>query len=244
MPQVPEDDGSIPPGGAKAYGLRGDRFRQIALTTIARMNMAGLRPDHAVLDIGCGPGRIARYLTQYLGENGTYEGFDVLEWPVRWCEANITPLFPHFRFQSTPLFNGAYSADPTLPSAAEFAFPFPDESFDFAFANSVFNHMLPDATANYFHEIQRVLRPGGISFTTWFFFSEDPEAYSHTHVKRGMQADEGGTFAVSMFTSKPAITVAYTEATVRAVHALNGLTVVEPLHPGYNDLTDVVVARK
>src|SRR5947209_5113048 len=60
--------------------------------------LAGLRPDEAVLDVGCGVGRMALPLTRYLGPEGGYLGFDVLRPAVRWCRRRITPAFPRFRF--------------------------------------------------------------------------------------------------------------------------------------------------
>jgi ubiquinone/menaquinone biosynthesis C-methylase UbiE len=73
-----------------------------------------------------------------------------------------------------PLCNSAYLPDETLPSASETKFPYPDESFDFAFAHSVFTHLTPDASSNYLNEVSRVLRHGGASYTTWFLFDDDP----------------------------------------------------------------------
>src|SRR5579862_1873540 len=70
----------MPDASEFRYSLRSRRFHDIALTTIGRMNMAGLRPDHDVLDIGCGVGRTARYLCDYL-ESGHYEGFDTMSEP-------------------------------------------------------------------------------------------------------------------------------------------------------------------
>src|ERR1700730_7662335 len=35
----------------------------------------GLKPDHKVLDIGCGIGRMAGPLTSYLSAQGEYQGF-------------------------------------------------------------------------------------------------------------------------------------------------------------------------
>lgn len=69
-------------------------FQDVGLTTMGRLNMAGLRPDHDVLDIGCGVGRTARYLCDYLNADVRYEGFDIMEPLIRWCQENITPAFP------------------------------------------------------------------------------------------------------------------------------------------------------
>ncbi len=217
-------------------------FEEVALTTIGRMSMAGIRPDDDVLDIGCGVGRTARYMCDFLGPGATYEGFDIAEDGIRWCQENITSVFPNFRFQWIPLSHSHYSPDPSLPKATEVEFPYPNESFDFAFAHSVFTHLLPDVTQHYFDEVARVLRPGGILYATWFLFDVGPSRWAHPLVT-GMQADPSGEFAV-LKPSVPEMAVAYSERFVRSAFTGAGLTVTEPIHSGIAWLQDVIVVRK
>ena len=128
---------------------------------MGRLNMAGLRPEHDVLDVGCGVGRTARFLCDYLSADARYEGFDIVEMLIDWCQAEITPRFPNFRFRYIPLFNSEYLPDAALPSAAELRFPYPDESFDFVFAHSVFTHLwgtllaLDDSSLSIGHDCPR-----------------------------------------------------------------------------------------
>ncbi len=235
---------SVPMPSVKLQGRVGPApaFHDVALTTMGRMNMAGLRPEHSVLDIGCGVGRTARYLCAYLDETARYEGFDIMEEMVRWCQSNITPLFPNFHFKYTPLFNMAYLPDDALPSAAAFAFPYPDSSFDFAFAHSVFTHLLPEAARNYLREIQRVLRPGGISYTTWFLFDDEPTESRNPMVAE-MQIDESGDFALhNLEVSDNA--VGYRESFILPTFVAAGLEVTGPVHHGFERMQDVIIAIK
>jgi SAM-dependent methyltransferase len=215
-------------------------FHEVPLTTLGRMNMAGLRPDHDVLDVGCGVGRQARYLCDYLGPGAQYEGFDIREDVIAWCQAHITPLFPNFRFQFTPLFNTAYNPDPSLPSAADFPFPYQNESFDFVLAHSVFTHLVPDAASNYLREISRVLRPGGLTYSTWFLFFDG--GYSHESSNM-FSRDPSGKFAVQA-PSVPEAAVGFSETFVREEYASHGLNIVEPIHPGFKYLQDAIIAIK
>ena len=217
-------------------------FHDVALTTMGRMNMAGLRPDHDVLDIGCGVGRTARYLCDYMDADARYEGFDIMEEMIVWCQENITTRFPNFHFTYRPLFNTSYRPDPRLPSASQFKFPYPDESFDFAFAHSVFTHLPPDATSNYLQEIRRVLRPGGITYMTWFMFDSDLAASPKTMVSE-MTLDRSGLFAVRN-PEVPDNAVGYREDYVLDQIAKCGLTVSGPVHYGFARMQDVVVAVK
>jgi len=218
-----------------------EHFDDVALTTMGRMNMAGLRPDHHVLDVGCGVGRTARYLCGYLRSDARYEGFDVRDDVVGWCRDEITPLFPNFRFQVTPLFNTSYARDPSLPSASEFVFPYPDETFDFVLAHSVYTHLQPEVMTNYLRQTGRVLRHGGISYSTWVVINDDGTAFSHPGTDE-MHRDASGDFAVRAH-DDPDDLIAYSNSFVRQAHAKSGLTIVEPIHPGFI-LQDVVVAMK
>lgn len=162
-------DRLTPPRGM-VYTGSGD-FRRSGEQTVANLQtLCSLQPSHRMLDIGSGIGRIALPLTRFLGKNGSYEGFDVVKKGVDWCQQNITANFPNFRFQYISLENDLYRSDGG--SASSFRFPYEDGSFDFAIANSVFTHMLPDEVDNYLGELQRVLRPGGVCYLTFFLFDE------------------------------------------------------------------------
>src|SRR5262249_1014254 len=49
-------------------------------------------------------------------------------------------------------------------------FPVDDESISLFIAHSVFTHLCRPQTEYYLSELHRVLKPGGIAFTSWFFF--------------------------------------------------------------------------
>jgi len=217
-------------------------WRATALTSIGRLNMAGLRPDHDVLDLGCGIGRMARYLCDYLENSSQYRGFDVVPERIEWCQSSITSTHPNFQFELVRLWNSYYAPDPSLPRPESFRFPYDDNSFDFAFAHSVFTHLLPDSALNYLHEMGRVLRPGGICYSTWFWFNEDPSSYSHRGTTQ-MERDESGLYALRS-KEQPEMAVGHLESAFRAMVREAGLEIVEPLHPGFGKLQDVSVAVK
>ncbi len=56
-------------------------------------------------------------------------------------------------------------------SASGFRFPFDDASFDFAFATSLFTHLVLAETRQYLRESARVLAPGGCLFATFFLLN-------------------------------------------------------------------------
>lgn len=126
-----------------------------------------LQRDSAVLDVGCGIGRMALPLTAYLTKDGRYEGFDIMPAGIDYCQRHITPRFQNFKFQQADIFNAFYN--PGGRQMAEgFEFPFPDNSFDVVFSSSVFTHLAPPAVAQYLRETARVLKPGGRCLHTCF----------------------------------------------------------------------------
>lgn len=144
-----------------------DEFRSVGQRYVGYLrDIGGLRPEDRVLDIGCGCGRLAIPLTDFL-TTGSYEGFDISRELVRWCRSNITAKHPNFQFRLHDVANTLYNPS-GHESAGQFTFPYDSESFDFVFATSVFTHLLPLSMFNYLKETARVLRPGGRSFLTFF----------------------------------------------------------------------------
>lgn len=118
-----------------------------------------MKMNSSVLEIGCGLGRLAFPLRLTI-PNGSYEGFDVVQEKIDFLARHFQPAHPNFRFIRANVRNAVYNPDGQTP-AADFRFPYPRSSFDLIFAASLFNHLLPDAIANYFQQAARVLKPGG-----------------------------------------------------------------------------------
>jgi SAM-dependent methyltransferase len=183
----------------------------------------GLRPEHRVLDIGCGIGNLAIGLRDYL--RGGYDGVDIHPEAVTWCQRAITPRYPSFRFHRADVASGAYN--PTGRTAASaYRFPFPDRSFDFIFLASVFTHMMPDEVKHYIHELSRLLAPGGTCIASFFLLNDETRA--------GVAAGESFmTFAADHPSGVcrlhdalvPEAAVAFEETFVRQLHEDAGLRI-------------------
>jgi SAM-dependent methyltransferase len=119
----------------------------------------GMRKSSAVLEVGCGLGRIA-FPLRYQLLTGTYDGFDICSFKIDFLKANFEPRYPRFRFQHADVHNTYYNPNGTV-TAADFIFPYSSHTFDVVYAASVFTHLLPDSAQRYLHEIARVLKPGG-----------------------------------------------------------------------------------
>lgn len=172
--------------------------------------ICGLKRDASVLDIGCGVGRMAIPLTKYLSPAAHYAGFDIIKAGVDWCTRNITSRFPNFRFLHADIYNSTYNPRGQV-SPARFAFPFESATFDFAFATSVFTHMLPDDVKHYLAEMRRVLKPGGKAFLTFFILNEYSNARMADHTA-AMNFVPGGDSYWTIDPSSPETAVAYQES--------------------------------
>jgi SAM-dependent methyltransferase len=98
----------------------------------------------ALLDFGCGCGRVTRH---WSGLPGDVHGTDYNPLLVGWCAANLP--FAEFRV------NGL---EPPLP--------YDDSSFDFLYSISIFTHLDEPLQVPWMQELVRVLRPGGLILIT------------------------------------------------------------------------------
>ena len=75
-------------GGPSVFKATGDEFLGYLV------DLCGLQPGDAVLDVGCGSGRMALPLTGYLNSEGHYAGFDVSRDAIAWPWSSIPPRHP------------------------------------------------------------------------------------------------------------------------------------------------------
>lgn len=153
--QVDADDGlPLPPprlivrvaGTADvAWFLEGGRLGAASVRGALQQQAVALDQLEAMLDFGCGCGRVTR---NWVGLSGVeVVGTDLSRPAVDWCRRNL----PFARFEENGL-------EPPLS--------FGDESFDLVYALSVFTHLTADLQLAWRDELRRVLRPGGFLLVT------------------------------------------------------------------------------
>ena len=120
-----------------------------------------LIPGNVMLDIGCGCGRIPRFLVNFPGIS--YIGFDILQPSVDWCSEYLTPKSNgRFRFYHVDGFSQYYNPTGSI-EAGQVKFPSEDAMVDLAIAASVFTHLKEPDAKHYLEEARRVLKIGGMA---------------------------------------------------------------------------------
>src|SRR5262245_6452397 len=127
--------------GGGAYDLMG----RLELEILQR---EGLRPEHTLVDFGCGNGRLAVHAADYLSR-GSYCGID------------ISPTFLRLAQRRIAASTLATTCRISWRRQTGDCIPMPDGSADRLCAFSVFTHMEHEDTYRYLCEARRVVRPGG-----------------------------------------------------------------------------------
>jgi SAM-dependent methyltransferase len=142
----------------------------------------GLAPEHCLIDVGCGSGRLAFGLRNYL--QGNYLGTDVVAKLLQYASERCRRQT--WRFQVVDSIE--------IPAQASCA--------DMVCFFSVFTHLLHEDSYRYLLEAKRVLRPDGKAVFSFLEFREP----THWEVFRSLLETPGGTQHIHMqFLSRDAI---------------------------------------
>lgn len=197
-----------------------------ALQFIASLHKhLGGRAAPRVLDWGCGPGRMARYLLRFWPE-ATFTGCDIDAEAVEWCGRELRP--------------GVFRATDPFPPL-----PFEDGGFDAVIGYSVMTHLPWPLQERWLAEIRRVLAPGGVFATSVHgSFAGNLAPGFQDHLERAGILDEA---------LDPALDGVAPEGYYRAVFQTPAFTrdrwgreleVVDYIEGGLSALHDLVVLRR
>jgi SAM-dependent methyltransferase len=172
---------ALPPGKYRMGGAHfkdDDAFVRTAVRDVRRLERTcGLTAQSALLDWGCGAGRLAVGIREHLGRIRDYHGVDVQAELIEWAQANLAG--PGFRFTCLDVSNERYNPD----GSKERTIAAEPGSIDVLYAYSVFSHMTDEDTAAYLALIGKALTPTGRAMVTCFVeegvpaWEENPSDY-------------------------------------------------------------------
>jgi SAM-dependent methyltransferase len=175
---------------------------------LLRQQGVELDPMEAVLDFGCGCGRVLRH---WVGRPGPdFHGVDISRAGVRWCSRHL-PFVQATRIDHEP------------------PLPFPDAKFDFVYALSVLTHLTEEGGRRWLSELVRVLKPSGLLLFTVHgeYFLGDLDAAGAERFREGEPVfldrppELAGTSQFAAF---------HPESYLRALLPSLGLDLLEALH--------------
>ncbi len=188
----------------------------------------------SVLEIGCGIGRDAMQLLDFL-DRGEYCGIDVTRDSIEWCKENISKRNKNFYFHHFDAKHELYNPLGNKTSM-DFVLPAKDNSVDRIFLGSVFTHLFETEVVHYMKEIRRVLKPEGFCYATFFLYSNE----TITAARRTRRTPFNLTFehkwADDCYYSDanyPTGSVAYTDNLMRKMIDESGLTLKGPYLQGW-----------
>jgi SAM-dependent methyltransferase len=212
-------------------------------------SVTGANPTSHILDVGCGIGRLAIAMPDFLDASGGYEGFDIVPEGIEWCKQHIAGPHDNIHFTLADVYNKEYNPKGSK-QPADYQFPYEDETFDVAVLLSVFTHMLPIDVDRYVGEIARVLKKDGrICASYYIMMPESLQLMTSGHGFMFFKHNLGSHWIQSK--SVPELAVAYDERYIRGIYAKHGLSDPPDIYFGRwcgrstgLDAQDVVVATK
>lgn len=165
---------------AMSLAVGGD-YEAVGTLEFLLLKHLGLQPGHRVIDVGCGSGRLAYQLRDFL--SGEYIGIDV-----------VPDLFEYARRQCD-------RADWRFYEAPGTRIPEPDASADFIIFFSVFTHLQFEESYRYLRDAKRVLKPGGKIVFSFLEF----RIPSHWNIFSDSLADERPDKVLNQFMDRDGI---------------------------------------
>jgi SAM-dependent methyltransferase len=164
--------------GVAAGGHRdiiGGMWEEIGALQFDFMRAQGLRPDHKLLDVGCGCLRGGVHFIRYLAP-GHYFGLDMNQ---SLLDAGLQVELPR---------EGLEGRLPPENLVCDAAFDFGrfPERFDYAVAVSLFTHLPLNTIRVCLERLHEVVVPGGVFFATFFAAPEDAATWRPVQRKLGI----------------------------------------------------------
>ena len=188
----------------------GGEFEAFGTVQVEMLKHYGLRPGSYLIDVGCGSGRTAMGLRDFLV--GPYLGLDIV--PELLAHARKTIKRPDWQFRAVDS-----QVIPEKPDCADMVCFF-----------SVLTHLLHEQSYLYLEEARRVLRPGGVVVFSFLEFAMDFQW--NVFQATVNEARAGGVHPLNVFIERTAIHAWARRLGMSVVDIRNGDDAFVPLpHP-------------
>jgi ubiquinone/menaquinone biosynthesis C-methylase UbiE len=158
--------------------LVGGSYEETGLLERELLKHLGLRPEHTLVDVGCGSGRLAAALKEFTKVK--YWGTDVLEEALEHARRRVERTDWDFLVVSRP------------------EIPAPNAAADWVVFFSVFTHLLDEDIFKYLREARRVAKPTGKIVCSFL----DLECGTHWPTFLHTVADENPNRVLNKFTTR------------------------------------------
>jgi ubiquinone/menaquinone biosynthesis C-methylase UbiE len=128
--------------------IGGGDFDLIGRIELDLLKMEGLQPEHTLVDLGCGIGRLAVHVIPTL-TSGSYTGIDISETMLKRAKTRIAEAVPNPPCRITWI------------KQTTSHFTLAENSVDMMCAFSVFTHMEHEDSYRYLKDALRIVKPGG-----------------------------------------------------------------------------------
>lgn len=140
----------LPEAMSRAVGGNFEAIGEIEKQVLIRY---GLKPEHTLVDVGCGSGRLAKQLVSYL-TSGRVLATDVVQELLDYAKTGCPA---HWEFKLVE----------------DMRIPFGNNEADVAAFFSVLTHLLHDEAYCYLVEARRVVKPGGLIVFSFLEFEQN-----------------------------------------------------------------------
>jgi len=140
-----------------------------------------IKPDMSILDFGSGCGRLAVPMMQFLSDQGSFTGIDIIPRLVEFSNRKIASHYENCQFFLSADQNKLY--DKFMDSREAEFLPGKEldelaaQSFDVIVAFSVFTHLTNAEAADYLQKLKRLLKPNGRMLISCFLINESSRQY-------------------------------------------------------------------
>jgi ubiquinone/menaquinone biosynthesis C-methylase UbiE len=170
------------------------------------VEMAGIKPGDAVLEIGCGTGSLTLAAKAQAGSNGRVCGIDAAPEMLEVARKKAKKNGAAIDFQTGLLQS----------------IPYPDQTFDEVLCSFMIFHASEAERNAGFRQIARVLKPGGCLFIIDNFVPDKPRHNLMSHFSKGSMAGHDLRELTPLMAENGLIDVEYTRTRIKMLACITG----------------------